>query len=123
MMPADAIRQVLAAKADAMVRRSAETLTALLHDDFIYVNAGGTRFDKTGYVETYCTSGKVIFLEQQIDDLSVRTFPGFAVATLILRDRFSAGGREIQAMYRSLCVFAQVGGRWLWAAGQTTPAS
>lgn len=122
-MPADAIRQVLAAKADAVVGRSAETLAALLHDGFVYVNAGGTRFDKAGYIETYCTSGKVVFHEQQIDDLSVNTFPGFAVATLTLRDRFSAGGREVQATYRSLCVFANADGKWLWAAGQTMPAS
>ncbi len=118
-MPADAIRQVLVAKADAMVRRSTDTLAALLHDDFVYVNASGRRFDKIGYVETYCTSGRVVFLEQQIDDLSVREFPGFAVATLTLRDRFSAGGREVQATYRSLCVFADENGKWLWAAGQT----
>ena len=122
-MPADAIRQVLAAKADAMVRRSAENLTALLHDDFIYVNAGGASFDKAGYVETYCTSGRVVFHEQRIDDLSVRTFPGFTVATLTLRDRFSVGGREVRATYGSLCVFAEVDGQWLWAAGQTMPAS
>ena len=105
------------------MRRSAKTLTALLHDDFVYVNASGTKFDKTGYVETYCTSGKVIFLEQHIDDLSVREFPGFAVATLTLRDRFSAGGRDVRATYRSLCLFAETDGRWLWAAGQTMPAS
>ena len=106
-----------------MVRRSADTLTALLHDDFVYVNAGGTNFDKTGYIETYCKSGKVVFHEQQIEDLSVREFPGFAVATLILHDRFSAGGRETRATYRSLCVFTEADGTWLWAAGQTVPAS
>lgn len=106
-----------------MVRRSTDRLTALLHDDFIYVNASGTSFDKTDYVETYCTSGKVVFHEQQIDDLAIREFPDFAVATLTLRDRFSAGGREVRATYRSLCVFAKADGSWLWAAGQTTPAS
>ncbi len=105
-----------------MVRRSAETLAALLHDDFIYVNAGGTSFDKAGYIETYCTSGKVVFLEQKIDDLSVREFPGFTVATLTLHDRFSAAEHEIQSTYRSLCVFAEADGKWLWAAGQTMPA-
>jgi ketosteroid isomerase-like protein len=122
-MPADAIRQVLAAKADAMVRRSAKTLAALLHDDFVYVNATGTKFDKTGYVNTYCTSGKVVFLEQKIDELSVKEFPGFAIATLTPRDRFTAGGREVRATYRSLCVFADANDKWLWAAGQTTPTS
>jgi hypothetical protein len=106
-----------------MVSRSAETLAVLLHDDFVYVNAGGRRFDKTGYVETYCTSGNVVFLEQQIDDLSIREFPGFAVATLTLRDRFRSDGREVRMTYRSLCVFAEADGTWLWAAGQTMPAS
>lgn len=106
-----------------MVRRSAATLDALIHDDFVYVNAGGIRFDKSGYIETYCTSGKVVFREQQIDDLSVREFPGFAVATLTVRDQFSAGGRDVRATYGSLCVFADVNGKWLWAAGQTMPAS
>jgi ketosteroid isomerase-like protein len=122
-MPAEAIRQVLAAKAEAMVRRSAEELAALLHDDFIYVNARGTRFDKSGYVETYCTSGRITFHDQGIADLQVTEFPGFAVATLTLHDRFSTGGREVSATYRSLCVFSATGGRWLWAAGQTMPAS
>ena len=57
-----------------MVRRSTEKLAALLHDDFVYVNASGTRFDKIAYVETYCTSGRVVFLEQQIEDLSSGSF-------------------------------------------------
>jgi ketosteroid isomerase-like protein len=122
-MSADSIRQVLLAKADAMVRRASPSLAALLHDDFVYVNASGTSFDKTAYIETYCTSGKVVFREQQIDALSVREFPGFAVTMLMVRDQFSAGGRDVRATYRSLCVFADVNGKWLWAAGQTTPMS
>ena len=120
---ADAIRRLLTAKADAVVRRSATALATLIHDDFVYVNAGGTSFDKTAYIETYCTSGKVVFHEQQIDDLVVREFPGFAVATLTVHDQFSTGGRDVRATYRSLCVFADVNGKWLWAAGQTMPAT
>lgn len=106
-----------------MVCRSAERLAALLHDEFIYVNANGTRFDKSGYIETYCTSGRIAFHGQQIAELHVREFPGFAVATLTLHDRFSTGGREVRATYRSLCVFAETNGKWLWVAGQTMPAS
>lgn len=104
-----------------MVRRPAETLAALLHDDFVYVNAGGIRFDKLGYIETYCTSGKVVFLEQEIDDLVLSEFPGFTVATLTVHDRFNAGGNEIRATYLSLCVFTYASGKWLWAAGQMMP--
>lgn len=119
----DEIRLALSAKADAVVHRSPAALQALLHDQFLYVNAGGASFDKANYIETYCTSGKVVFREQQIDDLVVRQYAGFAVATFTVRDQFSAGGRDVRATYRSLRVFADVNGRWLWAAGQTMPAA
>lgn len=118
----EAIRELLAAKADALVRRSADELAALIHTDFIYVNANGAHFDKAGYVETYCRSGKVVFQGQQVDDLKAKRFPGFLVATMTLRDQFSAGGQEIRATYRSLGVFCELDGKWLWAAGQTVNA-
>ena len=41
-MVSDQIREVLA-KADAPVRRSADDLAALIHADFVYVNASGRR--------------------------------------------------------------------------------
>ena len=119
----DQIRDVLLAKADALVRRASADLAALIHADFVYVNAGGTIFDKAGYVETYCASGKVVFRAQAFEDLDVRPFDGFAVAAMIVRDRFSAGRRDVAGHYRSLCVFSRADGRWLWVAGQTMTAS
>jgi len=119
----DDIRGLLAAKADALVRQAADSLAALIHDGFVYVNASGTRFDKVGYIDTYCTSGKVVFREQRFEDLDIRSFDAFAVATMIVRDRFSAGGRDIAATYRSLCVVSRSGARWQWVAGQTMAMS
>lgn len=117
------IQQILEAKADALIRRAADNLAALLHPDFIYVNAGGTTFDKAGYIDTYCASGKVVFAEQQISDLHVKPFASFTVATFTVNDSFTAGGRAVSATYRSLCVFSHIEGRWLWAAGQTMAAN
>lgn len=122
-MIVDEVRQILEAKADALIRRAADDLAALLHPDFVYVNAGGTTFDKAGYIDTYCTSGRVVFAEQQISALEVKLFAGFAVATFAVNDRFIAGGRAVSATYRSLCVFSHSEGRWLWAAGQTMVAN
>ncbi len=51
-MLADPIARLLEAKADALVRRSAADLAALLHPGFVSVNAGGKRFDKAGYIDT-----------------------------------------------------------------------
>ncbi|MBL6616911.1 MAG: nuclear transport factor 2 family protein [Reyranella sp.] len=113
------IRAVLSAKVDALLHRSADDLAALLHADFVYVNAAGYKLDKADYIKLGCTSGKMIFRSQKVSDLDVRTFGGCAVATMVLNDEFTMDGREIAATYRSLCVFTNESGRWLWAAGQT----
>ena len=121
-MAVDEIRRILTAKADAVVRRATDDLAALLHPDFIYVNAAGRMFHKAGYLDTYSASGKVIFIEQRFSCLEVKEFAGFAVATLAVHDKFTTGGQDISATYRSLCVFSNNKGPWLWAAGQTMAA-
>jgi len=57
-MITEEIRAVLAAKASALLRRSADDMAALLHPDFVYVNAGGYRLNKAEYIDVGCTSGK-----------------------------------------------------------------
>jgi len=120
-MVADEIRAVLAAKADALVRGVPADLAALIDPNFIYVNARGSKFDKEGYIEAFCSSGRIAFREQRFDDIDVVSHAGFAVATMTVNDRFVSDGRMVMGTYRSLCVFAKSGDRWLWAAGQTAP--
>ena len=118
-MVADEIRIVLAAKADALVRRSADDLATLLHPDFVYVNASGRKLDKAAYIDVGCISGRLIFRDQQVNELDVRQFDDFAVATMLLNDRFVFEGKEVSETYRSLCVFSKKAGHWQWIAGQT----
>src|SRR5258708_4409327 len=117
-MIADEIRIVLAAKADALVCRSADDLTTLLHPDFVYVNAGGRKLDKAAYIDAGCISGRLVFRDQKVNELDVRQSDGFVVATMLLADRFVFEGREVSETYRSLCVFRKKAGRWQWIAGQ-----
>lgn len=119
MRMVDEIRVVLEAKAEALVARQAGHLDALLHDDFVYVNAGGRTFSKATYIEAYCTSGRVVFVHQGISDLTVKLINSFVVATFSINDELRIDGRAVRGRYRSLCVFSQSAGRWLWAAGQT----
>lgn len=91
----------------------------MLDPDFLYVNASGRRFDQAGYVDAYCTSGQVVFLDQVVETLQVTSFGGFAVADFILHDHFSVAGDVQDARYRSLGVFRDTAGGWLWVAGQT----
>ncbi|MDN3563138.1 nuclear transport factor 2 family protein [Paeniroseomonas aquatica] len=110
---------MLEAKAEALVARQASHLDVLIHDDFVYLNAGGRSFDKAGYIEAYCTSGRVVFTQQRIANLTVKSIDSFAVATLSINDELRVDGRAVSGRYHSLCVFSQSSGRWLWAAGQT----
>jgi Domain of unknown function (DUF4440) len=118
-MVADEIRIVFAAKADALVRRSADDLATLLHPDFVYVNASGRKLDKAAYIDVGCISGRLIFRDQQVSELDVRQFDDFAVATMLLNDRFVFEGKEVSETFRSLCVFSKKAGNWQWIAGQT----
>jgi len=119
MVAAEEIELVLKAKAQALIARQAEELDDLIHPDFVYVNAGGRTFDKARYIETYCTSGRVVFTQQQFDDLSVKLIDAFAIATLLINDELRIDERTVSSRYRSLCVFNRSSGRWLWVAGQT----
>jgi hypothetical protein len=118
-MIAEQIRKLLEAKAEALIRKAGDDLSALIHPDFIYVNARGMSFDKASYVENFCLSGEILFKRQEIAGLRVREFPGFAVATMVLNEAFHFEGQDTTASYRSLCVFSKMTERWLWAAGQT----
>ena len=68
------IAQVLLAKAEAIVARAGDKLEMLIHPDFVYVNAAGRTFDKAGYIDAYCTSGKIVIAEQRISNLTVQEF-------------------------------------------------
>jgi len=118
-MITEEIRAVLAAKADALLRRSADDMAALLHPDFVYVNAGGYKLNKAKYIDNGCTSGRVVFRSQKVSELEVRQLGDVAVATMVLDDQFALESREITATFKSLCVFTKKDGRWLWLAGQT----
>jgi hypothetical protein len=118
-MITEEIRAVLSAKADALLRRSADDMATLLHPDFVYVNAGGYKLDKAHYIDNGCTSGRIVFRSQKVSELDVRPLGDVAVATMVLDDQFALEGREITATYKSLCVFTRKDGHWLWVAGQT----
>ncbi len=94
MSDSDLVQSFLTAKADALVRRSRDALAGLIHTDFVYVNATGSSFDKASYIDTYCASGKVVFLSQKVEGLKVVRFSDTLVATMTLRDHFKSGDNE-----------------------------
>ena len=118
-MIAEQIRTLIAGKANALIRKDADHLSALLHPDFLYVNARGMSFGKTSYIEDFCLSPHLRFERQDVTELQVRELHGFAFAAMILDEVFFFEGKTTAAAYRSLCIFPNIAGRWYWAGGQT----
>ena len=79
-----AIAAILAAKAAALVARSAADMAALLDDRFVYVNAGGRRVERDGYLAAFTGDGPLRFVSQDIIDLQVTEYEEFAIATMTL---------------------------------------
>ncbi|MBN9086014.1 MAG: nuclear transport factor 2 family protein [Reyranella sp.] len=116
-MIVEEIRALLAAKSDALVRRSAADITALLHPNFLLVTAGGKTIGKADYIDVGIT-GTLVYHGQKIRELEVRVFDDAAVASMLVDDWFTIDGREIIQTYRNLSVFTRLDGRWVWAANQ-----
>lgn len=119
MKTLDEIAAVLSAKAEALTRPSPEHLEALIHPDFLYVNARGTNFTKQSYVDVYCRSGKIKFAKQRVTDLEARLLRDTAIASYLVHDHYTTNGIEVAQTYVSTAMFTKVDDRWLWSMGQT----
>jgi hypothetical protein len=112
------IRAAIAAKSDALVRRSADDLTALIHPDFLYVTAGGKTLTKADYIDV-AVKGAFVYHGQQVRELDVRLYGTIAVASMLMDDTYTIEGREVTETFYGLSVFNYVDGHWVWVAGQT----
>ena len=113
------IKELINRKARALVHRNCGALNEIIHPSFVYLNAGGRLFDKAGYIDAYCSSGSVVFLDQTLIECRVQPVDDFVVATMVLSDRLLANGEEQTGRVKSMCVFSSVNGIWVWVAGQT----
>jgi len=116
---ADAIAIILRAKAAALVARDAAAMVALLDDGFVYVNAGGMRVERDGYLAAFTGDGPLRFASQDVSELEVVEHDGFAIATMTLHDVFDSPGGHFDGRLRSLAVFRRTPHGWRWSGGQT----
>jgi uncharacterized protein DUF4440 len=112
------IRAAVAAKSNALVRRSAADLAALIHSDFLYVTAGGKTLTKADYIDV-AVKGRFVYRDQQVRELDVRLFGTIAVASMLMDDQYEIEGRPVAETFYGLSVFNYIDGHWLWVAGQT----
>jgi len=112
---------LLQLKASLLVKRASSELLEILDPGFVYINARGRRFDREGYVSSFCGPEGIRFHSQSFDDVQIQDFGTFAVATMNVHDTLEYEGEVHSGILRSLCVFGQTQTGWRWSAGQTMP--
>ena len=92
------IKELINRKARALVHRNCAALNEIIHPSFVYLNAGGRLFDKAGYIDAYCSSGSVVFLDQTLIECRAAIgacrkadiLPGVGIVTLTVDRPWSA---------------------------------
>ena len=123
MSVSDEIISLLQLKASLLVKRDSSKLLEILDPRFVYINARGQRFDREGYVSSFCGPEGIRFHSQSFDDLQIQDFGTFAVVTMNVHDTLEYEGEVHSGILRSLCVFSQTEAGWRWSAGQTMPVT
>lgn len=109
----------------AMARRDARALSPLLADDFTFVSPRGRLITRAVYVANRDTSGTFASELARFDEVSVRVFGSFAVATSRYTSKSQGvdGGvvQEQTGEYTRTDTLIKVDGRWRALATQLTP--
>lgn len=121
MSELDQIIKILIRKSAAVVKKSAEDLNELLDSKFVYLDSRGNRANKRQYIEHCCKIGKMKLINQRFGHIDIQDFNSFAIATMIVHEKFNYQGEVIHARFKSMYVFRKTDNGWIWSAGQTMP--
>ncbi|WP_166678822.1 nuclear transport factor 2 family protein [Kribbella voronezhensis] len=108
-------------RADALARRDAERLLALLHPDFHWTSHRGEQFDRERYVASN-TSGPLVWHTQVLTDIEVVVVAGdAAVLRCVVTDQVDSGSGVESFRMPMTQTWVLVAGRWVCLAGHAGP--
>ncbi|MBX3066036.1 MAG: nuclear transport factor 2 family protein [Anaerolineae bacterium] len=104
----------------ALISGDVAKLSAILSDDFVYIDAGGNLMDKRGYLENYVMATDVRWIAQELDEIVIREYGEMAVITLRAHDQAEYGGTLFDSWVRSTFVYAKQGENWRCVSGHSS---
>jgi ketosteroid isomerase-like protein len=117
------LEAVLAAaqrRSEALVHKDVEALLALLHPDFVYVNASGQVLDRDQYLDLYVRPVEVRWVSQSIEEPRIAEAAGAAVLTCLVRDVARYYDQEMNETFRSTLTWIRTDDGWQCLAGHTS---
>lgn len=115
----EAVRQVLQAASDALVRQDAQTLEQIYTNDWIFINPSGSVLTKTQQLSGLA-SGELKYESIETDQLNIRIYQNTAVATLRSMIKGQNRGQDFSGAYRMTTVFVKNKKGWQIVSQQST---
>lgn len=108
-------------RSKAVVESDTATMSSILSSDFSYCNIWGERLTRKDYLANNATLGEGSYwIAQDMDSISVRVSPSFAIISFRVNDRFNYQGEFQSNFCRSTFVYELQGGSWKCVMGHTT---
>jgi hypothetical protein len=119
----EAVLDAAQRRSAALVSKDIATLSALLHPDFLYVNASGTVLTREEYLDNYVRSPDVRWASQTIEQHQVVCGVNVAVVTCLVHDVAHFSGEDVDHAFRSTLTWIKVDEDWQCLAGHTSPVT
>jgi hypothetical protein len=104
----------------ALVHKDVAALLALLHPDFMYVNASGHVLDRDQYLDRYVRPVEVQWASQTLEEPRIVKASGVAVLICRVRDVARFHDRHMDETFRSTFTWILTDQGWRCLAGHTS---
>ena len=106
----------------ALVARDFDTLDELFTDDVKYTHSSGSTDTKASYLESL-RSGALVYRSIERADTEVAVYDGAAVIATGVTLEITSAGTDRTIRGRATLTWVRDGGRWRFAAWQSTPVA
>jgi ketosteroid isomerase-like protein len=118
-MSTQAIEQLEAELAQAMLNNDLKTLDRLLSDDLIFTGPDGNTIDKAQDLALH-RSGDTVLTTYEIEKLLIRIYGSIAITDVKVRLAGSFKSESFEGLYQYLRIYLNQHDRWQIIGGQVT---
>jgi hypothetical protein len=116
----DSVLDAARRRSAALVDKDVDALLALLHPDFLYVNANGEALNRDEYLDRYVRPAEMRWISQDIREPRVTVAGTTAVLTCLVHDVAEYLEHRLDQTFRTTLTWVDVGDGWQCLSGHTS---
>lgn len=114
------VLDAISRRSAALVAKDTQTLLALHHPSFLYVNANGEVLDVVQYLDRYVRPDEVRWTSQIVHDPRVAEAGGTSVVTFLVHDVARIGDYQLDDTFQCTQTWVWSDDGWRCLAGHTS---